>query len=274
MRFLARIKTALVCVVSFSYDGPLRHYTIGPIRELERHQDDPERVYHLIQRFKELKLEELQTVQKASALSAAAIIGTFSWPGTSSSFWPSQLFWYNGLWFSIFALVSFSQQRMIDQIPTSDPKQCSNIVSQAHAQSLLHLFLKPTGGEHDIEATRGVHRRFVLDWRLAYAWQTPTMLMSYAWLSFMLGYAMYLLTPLLSVNTPGTSRASAIVEICLGGIAAANFELNCRIARRAIRRVRKSLEVQHGTEASTSSVGLPECKVVERSVVQPPKMTA
>lgn len=61
----ARLPSILVSLLTFTYHGPLYHYTFEPIEALERHQTDPKRLATDLRRFKSQKIEELDFVKKA-----------------------------------------------------------------------------------------------------------------------------------------------------------------------------------------------------------------
>lgn len=184
-------------------------------------------------------------------MSAAAAIGTFSWPSATSAYWLSELFWYAGLWFSIFALVSFSQQRMIDQIPKGQLKDLPETDDKALCRALLRLFLRPQGDQSDLEKGRHTTQHLVFDWKLAFLWQYPMMMMSYSWVCFLLGYAIYLLSPLLPTNDPKPRVASEITALGIGALAALNFQANSWLSRRAIRALKEDQERYVAKESKT-----------------------
>lgn len=256
MTLVSQFKSLALLACSFTYFGALLHYTLDPIAELERCQGSVKDTQLLLQNVRDLKIEELELVKKAvrcppcclkqrlhircqAALSAAAAIGTLSWPTTASAYWLSELFWYTGLWFSIFALVSFSQQRMIDQISKVQLKDSSEADSKAPSRALLLLFLRPQRGGLDLEQGRHMTQHLAFDWRLAFLWQYPMMMMSYSWVCFLLGYTIYLLSPLLSADDERTRVASRIVAISVGALAALNFQANSWLSRRALRAVKE-----------------------------------
>src|SRR5215469_741935 len=63
--YLARLRSIMLFLVTFTYYGPLHHYTIDPIEALARHQADIKHVRDLLRYFKSQKREELALVKKA-----------------------------------------------------------------------------------------------------------------------------------------------------------------------------------------------------------------
>jgi hypothetical protein len=92
------------------------------------------------------------------------------------------------------------------------------------------------------------------------------MLVSYSWLCFLLGYGIYLLTPLLPVSTGNTDVVCASIEIGIGGLAYLNFEASSWFARRAICCARQASveETIYANEVSNMSKTCITAKVEER----------
>ncbi|KAK7961102.1 hypothetical protein PG996_011742 [Apiospora saccharicola] len=109
---------SLIASIGF-YNGALYHNTIEPIQEILDHQHNVDKVGPLLVQFRNLKHQELTFVEKAALISAAVVIGVFSWPGTATSFWLCPTLWYSSLFLSIFALVSSSQLRLLEPLPRS-----------------------------------------------------------------------------------------------------------------------------------------------------------
>jgi hypothetical protein len=65
MKFIVQLRSFGLHVLTFSYHGPLHHYTVYPIKQLVQHQNDSERIKTGLQSFKTYKLEELEFVKKA-----------------------------------------------------------------------------------------------------------------------------------------------------------------------------------------------------------------
>lgn len=77
------------------------------------------------------------------------------------------------------------------------------------------------------------------------------MMMSYSWVCFLLGYAIYLLSPLLPTNDPKPRVASEITALGIGALAALNFQANSWLSRRAIRALKEDQERYVAKESKT-----------------------
>ncbi|KAH8747401.1 hypothetical protein BGZ57DRAFT_935655 [Hyaloscypha finlandica] len=234
------IKHYLLQLVTFTYYGALQHYTLLPMDDIVRHQHDTPQLRQLLFEFKKIKKMELDFVKKAAALSAAAVIGVFSWPDVGSSFWLARLFWNCSLWLSIFALISSAQSRLLEEFPESDQASLAEI----EVWRLLRFMLKPSTsstaktGLVDVEHanTEGEIPPKSLGpnlW-LIWLWQSPTMLMSFSWLFFLIGYEVYLLTPLIEWSSWSGECTIAVVATVVGALAAANFFITTYTARWAL----------------------------------------
>lgn len=174
------------------------------------------------------------------------MIGTFSWPTSSEVFWLSRLFWYCSLWFSVFALVGFSHQRLIDALPGQDLHVGTDAFEKTQIESALRLVLSKRSNtrpqQEDPENGPYNQRSFVFDWALAYVWQYPLMLLSYSWLFFLLGYGIYILNPMLPEVRDSFEVGCAGIGIGVGVLTFFNFEITSWAARRAVRRAGLSTE--------------------------------
>lgn len=86
------------------------------------------------------------------------------------------MFWHWSLTSSIFSLIGSAQDRLLAEFPT-DPSDCSAERSES---------------KQDLEAILPL----VLGRMMFWVWQTPIMLMSYAWALFLVGYFVLILVPL------------------------------------------------------------------------------
>lgn len=164
-----------------------------------------------------------------------------------ASFWLARLFWYSSLWLSVFALVSFSQQRMLDQI--HDPHHADD---DEHWKRLLHLFLRSSrrNDNADVELGGG-GSSLVPDRKLIWVWQNPMMLMSYSWALFLLGYGLYFVTSLLPQSAlDKKSEVVSIASIAIGALVYLNLHLGAVWSHKSIMAVRKGQE--GGVEMSAS----------------------
>ena len=103
------------------------------------------------------------------------------------------MLWQSSFWLSIFSLISTAQERLLDQI--HEGTLTANDSLDVDVRPLLSLVLRPAR-EH---GTRGKRLdTMVIDLRLLWLWQSSLMLMSMSWVSFLIGYLLYVLTPLIN----------------------------------------------------------------------------
>jgi hypothetical protein len=208
-RITARLVSVPLFIATFSYNWSLLHFTIEPIAEIAKNQYHLARLKPLLEEFKARKEQEIHFVRRAvsippecatsdadsrrqATLSAAAVIGCFSWTKVDESFWLGQLFWHISFWLSIFALISSAQQRLLERLPE---RHCN--LSDDQIRKALPVLLKLSKpSTRDVES--GCHSLyFEVDPKLIWVWQNPMMLMSFSWVTFLVGYELYLLTPLI-----------------------------------------------------------------------------
>lgn len=119
----------------------------------------------------------------------------------ATSFWLCTVFWRTSLVLSIFALISSGQQRLMEQLPQSATE--ASDMGEDRVRALLLLALRESLQERtpSIEIANPsspVIAEMVHSPALCWVWQAKMMLMSFAWLTFLLGLLSYFLTPLLS----------------------------------------------------------------------------
>jgi len=120
------------------------------------------------------------------------VIGCFSWPNVDKSFWLAQLAWHISVWLSVFALVSSAQQRFLEKLPNG-PHDMPDV----QVRKTLRLMLKPSSTPTQITDSGPDRARLEADPKMVWVWQSPLMLMSFSWVTFLVGYELYLLTPLI-----------------------------------------------------------------------------
>lgn len=123
------------------------------------------------------------------------MIGCFSWPSADRAFWLAKPFWYGSLWLSIFALVSSAQEALLEQIPE---RILDLSLPDGEVSALLRIALRPAPVSDSSEEAV-----LVVDVRLLWLWQTPVLLMSLSWVTFCVGYALYIMTPLIDGGSGG-----------------------------------------------------------------------
>lgn len=134
-----KVCSVALFLVTFSYNWELQHYTLKPIAKILESEKNSIYLGPLLHDFKKRKEQEIFFVQKGAALSAAAVIGCFSWPNVDKSFWLAQLAWHISVWLSVFALVSSAQQRFLEKLPNG-PHDMPDI----QVRKTLRLMLKPS----------------------------------------------------------------------------------------------------------------------------------
>jgi len=99
--------------------------------------------------------------------------------------------WQISLWLSIFALVSSAPERLLAMIP-DDILEME--LSETEEAALLRIVLTRPGASL---GQAGHSEDLVVDLKLLWVWQSPMMLMSLSWVTFLMGYTLYGLTPLI-----------------------------------------------------------------------------
>lgn len=61
----------------------------------------------------------------------------------------------------------------------------------------LRLMLKPSSTPTQVTDSGPDRVRLEADPKMVWVWQSPLMLMSFSWVTFLVGYELYLLTPLI-----------------------------------------------------------------------------
>jgi hypothetical protein len=88
------------------------------------------------------------------------------------------------------ALISSSQERLLERMPRVGDAGCPSPLREA-----LLMVLMPRRG-HAGDEEKAESTRLQPSPLLIFLWQTPLMLMHYSWLMFLIGYELYLITPL------------------------------------------------------------------------------
>jgi hypothetical protein len=141
------------------------------------------------------------------------VVGVFSWPEVTTTFWAARMVWHCSLWLSIAALISSTQLRMLevlphtfaeaDAMPKEEVYRVLQVVLRSHRRRGSATRAKAGGAlcEYDRpqegDAEKQPETSLIQDFWLLWTWQSPLMLMSYAWGCFIAGYVLHLLSPLL-----------------------------------------------------------------------------
>ena len=109
------------------------------------------------------------------------------------------MLWHSSFILSIFGLVSSAQQRVLELIPTVLEDHVTETVRQRYISLVLDC-PKTRAATFQEEKSRQLEEQRSDDRWTVSIWtfwilQTPTMLMSWSWVLFLLGYALYLLSP-------------------------------------------------------------------------------
>lgn len=121
-----------------------------------------------------------------AGLSAAAVIAGFTWPILERAHWATTMLWHWSLTSSIFSIISSAQDRLLREFPSDTPEDG---VERAEQKGDLDSVLP-----------------LVLGYMMCWVWQTPIMLMSYAWVLFLVGYLIVVLVPFYDGRNVSQSR--------------------------------------------------------------------
>jgi hypothetical protein len=119
------------------------------------------------------------------------VVGVFSWPAAEKTFWVAKMLWHWSFASSVFSLISSAQLRLLDRIPSD--------LGSGNGQRFLGLFL-----------TLGTTHR--ASWKMTWVWQCPTMLMSYSWMLFLVGYAIHVLDPVTGGNREDMDKTVRVLS--------------------------------------------------------------
>ena len=110
-----------------------------------------------------------------AALSAAAVIGVFSWPTTEKTVWAAKMLWNWSFFMSTFSLIGSAPTRLLQHLPDKD----DTVYDELKIQRALNLFLQPPA---ELASLSGKIGRRQISRRMLWVWQCPAMLMSYSWI--------------------------------------------------------------------------------------------
>ncbi|KAK0666619.1 hypothetical protein QBC41DRAFT_280517 [Cercophora samala] len=230
-------RSILFRILAFSYSGALHHHTVQPMQCIQRNQNylsDKRTVIASLARFRETKSEELAF----ATISGAAAIGVFSWPSTERTIFIAKMLWNWSLFLSFFALISSAHQRLLRLLPSDQ----SDDFSDADLARCLSLFLQPPVPEPPGQGgKKGVVHREVSR-RMVWFWQCPTMLMSFSWVFFLMGYTLHLLTPVFDVSLAELTTVPAIVTVCGCAVVVANFFFCAELCQRRISKASRGFD--------------------------------
>jgi hypothetical protein len=112
------------------------------------------------------------------------------------------MLWHWSFFMSTFSLISSAHQRLLRHLPEKDNLD----YSEEQIRLALNLFLHPPVKPGNLGAKLEPRR---ISRRMLWIWQCPTMLMSYSWVFFLVGYALHVLTPIFD-----PSEAEVLSKVC------------------------------------------------------------
>jgi hypothetical protein len=111
------------------------------------------------------------------------------------------MLWHWSFFMSSFALISSAHQRLLRHLP----QKVDSDFNQEQIKVALTLFLQPPLEPISLGAKVEERR---ISRKMLWVWQCPTMLMSYSWVLFLVGYALHVLNP---VFDPSQAKISSKV---------------------------------------------------------------
>lgn len=113
------------------------------------------------------------------------------------------MLWHWSLILSTFALISSAHQRLLRHLPTD---RFQENFDEEKIQLALNLFLSPPVRLKETEGNSPKRFRRQSSSRMIWIWQCPTMLMSYSWVLFLVGYALHVLKPVFDPSRTEVSK--------------------------------------------------------------------
>jgi hypothetical protein len=222
----------LLWLVVWPYHMTFRHSTLDPISGIARASTFKEKkdVVEAMNLWRTAKEEELQFIKVAvrlpycyqcsivsdtslkSTVSAAAVIGVFSWPAIEDGYWLATGLWHCSLLLSIWAGISSAQQGWL--LVRMPPLQAES-ASQADLRLVLRSVLRQAvdGSLPVCDLSGHVSGKEKIDWNMVYIWQVPIMLMSYAWATFFLALTLHICTPLIEGGEWGRDHKVSVMTL-------------------------------------------------------------
>lgn len=146
-----------------------------------------------------------------SGLAAIATLSIFSWTDIGSSYWLATAFLYWSLSLSLWAVIVTAQQKSVTR---------TLIVFREDSPEQLRLKLRVILRIPDIDLWKPQksRRKTFAELNMLYVWQCPLMLMSYGWMTLLLGITLHVCTPLIDgagrdprkVRTPTSNVTTAM----------------------------------------------------------------
>ena len=168
-------------LLTVSYLGAYRYCTLEPIKIMQNGNSKDELMKESID-FRQIKNEELSFMTKAvsqqffawfvnisirrknflpssyvlykATLSAAAVIGVFSWPIANTAVWVAKMLWNWSFFISTFSLIGFAHIRLLEHLPDKNKVD----FDEKKISMILSLFLQSSAKQNNFNVTTK-HRR-------------------------------------------------------------------------------------------------------------------
>ena len=153
------------------------------------------------------------------ALSAGAVIGIFSWTNVPMTYWLAQALFYSSLSLSVWAVITASQQTtLINALRPTDKLQLEEVYSTAQIILRFRTDLDDIEGYASsyYRGPESLGRKGWTAMNILYVWQSPLMLMSWAWFSLLVGLTLHVCSPLIAGNASRDEVRIAIFYLAVG----------------------------------------------------------
>ncbi|KAH7127100.1 hypothetical protein B0J11DRAFT_579515 [Dendryphion nanum] len=205
--FLYFMPHTLLTILTAPYRRTFRLYTWIPLKELRcaTVARDQKLLVTLIGEWQDDKYAELQSVQVAASFCAAATLSTISWNKIQNPHWVAEALWFTSLVCAIWAVITSIQTKSIlDDLPDRINLTSSMPASELKRTQRVILRYKKTPG--------------IGHWIMLFIWQFPSMMMSYAWCTYLSGLTVYVCTPFIRERQWTTKHNVAIVFLTVSGV--------------------------------------------------------
>ncbi|KAL5115924.1 hypothetical protein ACEQ8H_006146 [Pleosporales sp. CAS-2024a] len=164
---------------------------------------DGRRVIAIVKDFQMDKYMELQSVQVAATFCGGAVFSSLPLARTGKAVWACEALWLTSLVCSICAIITSIQTRsLLDDLPCRE--QLNDSLPEPDVQRVQRAIL------------RYKKRPGIKHWIMVFIWQFPSMMMSYAWCTYLAGLTVYVCSPLMQRRPWQDQDKIAIVFLCCG----------------------------------------------------------
>ncbi|KAK6540579.1 hypothetical protein TWF694_009369 [Orbilia ellipsospora] len=196
-------------IVTIPYYNIFWYNNLNSVSRILAAESDSIKLIDAANGWMDKKSSELKFVQVASAIIAAAVIASFSWPNIGTDYWLCPALWYSSLVLAGFALLVSSQQVAIIE-------SFGKISIDSSEQDLLRVI-------NSIVRLKRVGSGYELSWNSVYIWQSSMMSLSYSWCAYMAGLTLHVCSPLIMGKRSGPEFRTAIMFIVVAGFTCINF---------------------------------------------------